>query len=692
MMIWGSGMPHPTFGCITNQCLGNPTIDATLTLGGDDAEVFGADFLGTTGITVNGTGADIHDNYFINNSNTGAFVAGGGADIHDNCFSGGSLGIGVDGGGSATITANFIGGGAPGLSPLTYGGILLNNGAIDSIAGNTIGVAGGSYGIRSLRPIDSITGNTITVDSAGGGEGIRFIGVPSINGIVISTNTISLDNSVSGDAWGIGFDGCGDITYTEIASNTITVEGEGASTGGIAAVDGGGDYYLDISGNSITVPDANLDAWGIVLDADGSITADIHDNPLIRVTDAGGNASGISLTAGRDTTANIYDNSTITVTGAGGDAIGIDLVAVSGDVYTNSTLSFYGTDTDIDVSAAYDACGVRLWADGDIPWARISSGDISVYSAAGSAAGISLTADENVGIADIALSLMGVTTDAPAGLGCGAYGVGIFANDESGSGGGDVYSASVAGGELSVTSTNGFAAGVFEWVRGDLMGRVYQVDMNISGRWDNTYLGVDAFPVGVLLTAYGDVGLSSEFLIRRTETVVTNSTEEAWGYVINPFTGESVINPSTGLPETATSGDVYAEIWQNELYAEGRWDGMHGTGYGVIGMIIRADGWIGQNPSGSPPSYRATVAHENLGGLMSNVPCLLFSFESGMAGTGPPGNFMASLWSNFIFPGPVGYANPLGLLYSTGVDTNFPDSAWWFNGGHAGSGSDYIMQ
>ncbi len=262
LMIWGSGQPHPTFGIITNQMSGYPTVADELILSGGAIDVFGTTYAGSNGITVNGANANIHHNYF-----TGNYWS-----------------IGVYSG-SAAITDNFIGGGADGLTPTRSG----------------IYAGGGS--------ISSISRNTITASSNGGGYGIYFNTVPTVTGTVISDNIISVDDTMGTLAAGILFSNCGPITGTTITSNTVTVAVDNTGYAyGIGAIFGTGDYGFEIGSNSITVNGAAVGAWGIDLDTPGgSITADIHDNPLVTVSGAG-DSYGIGLSAGRSIYASITGN------------------------------------------------------------------------------------------------------------------------------------------------------------------------------------------------------------------------------------------------------------------------------------------------------------------------------------------------------------------------------------------------
>ncbi len=208
LMIWGSGMPHPLYGVITNQVSGYPTIADELILGGGAIDVFGSTYTGANGITVAGADANIHHNYFSGNT-WGINVAGGSAAITDN-----------------DIICDYTAG-----PPIA--GIIVSGGSISAISRNAI-TAGGAVTLY----------------------GIYFSGVPSINGAVISDNTIALSYDSPGTlAAGIFFSGADTtITDTRIMSNTITVTApDTGSVYGIGSLLSAGDLGLEVGGNTITV-------------------------------------------------------------------------------------------------------------------------------------------------------------------------------------------------------------------------------------------------------------------------------------------------------------------------------------------------------------------------------------------------------------------------------------------------------
>lgn len=246
LMIWGSGMPHPTYGYITNQYLTAPDVSSYLYITADNVEVFGSNFTATNlGIHVRdvGAGTYIHDNTFTGETNAGVSILRSVATISGNTFTDCHLGI-RDGGGTVTISDNTFNGGAF--------GVYVNVGATGTltITDNTIGTAADpitDYGIcieaGGNVVVNGISDNDITVHGSGGG-----ILASDIRNVSFSDNdiTVTSDDDL---ALGISLHSYGDITG-RITGGTITVNGYTFAHGINIAPSTG---TIGISGDPLTI-------------------------------------------------------------------------------------------------------------------------------------------------------------------------------------------------------------------------------------------------------------------------------------------------------------------------------------------------------------------------------------------------------------------------------------------------------
>jgi hypothetical protein len=383
MMIWGSGMPHPTFGAISNDFAGYPTIDSTLFLNGNDDDAFGMYLAAGTGIE-NTADTLIHNNGFLNNnfgivitggspaidSNTFSGIPGNGVLVNDgspfisnNVFVGGSADIYFNAGPGGTVSGNALVGASYGIytNPAFGGtlsvtdntfdgnstGLIADGGAAFTVTGNTFD--GNDTGVQFFDGTLTATGNTLTCDTYGfylgtispilvDDNGITVTGTGNAVGIyftntnadaTITDNVIAILNA-DGSAGGIAFDACGDIDAT-ITGNVMDITNAGDYSGGIAAFDGTGGVDVVVSGNTVRIDDPGGDAGGIVFDTTGgTIAADIGDN-TVTISDALGAAVGIGLSSTSDVMAHIDGNDlTGGVTGSGVSVTGLFSDEVAG--------------------------------------------------------------------------------------------------------------------------------------------------------------------------------------------------------------------------------------------------------------------------------------------------------------------------------------------------------------------------
>jgi len=324
LWIWGSGMPHPTYGYITNQYLTAPDI-YELSITADGVEVFGNNFVGTTGTTASGSGTYVHDNYFT--AATGLTVSGGSSTITNNIFSG-TYGIYTDGG-LSTITGNNFGG--------TYGVYTVSGTSI--VMDNTFS---STYGVYTTGGTSTVTGNTFTgtygAYTAGGTAKISYNIFNSGYGVYTTGGTSTIDANTFTGTYGVyGTGGTVSVTDNDFLGNTYGIYADGGSftvtgnTIGNAAnpithtgIYAAGSTILNaVSDNTIVVTGTGLDAYGICLNnlAASFILAD-ND---ITVTNTGGHAYGI---LGYSDSGNIFGSITGgTITASGTRGFGIYLAA-----------------------------------------------------------------------------------------------------------------------------------------------------------------------------------------------------------------------------------------------------------------------------------------------------------------------------------------------------------------------------
>ncbi len=246
LMIWGSGMPHPTYGYITNQYLTAPDISSYLEITGDNAEVFGSNFTDPVcGIFTTGSGTYIHDNTFTAGSvmDYGVATYGGSATISGNTFTNFNYGIYAERT-PVTISNNTFAGGSYGVYAYDPDNLMTL-----TITDNTIGTAADPItynGIYSHAGIvyDEISGNDITVHGSGSVSGITIFG----GEVALSDNTITVTSDTS-SATGIGL-GTGDSIRGSITGGTITANGYTLAQGINIAPSTG---TIGISGDPFTI-------------------------------------------------------------------------------------------------------------------------------------------------------------------------------------------------------------------------------------------------------------------------------------------------------------------------------------------------------------------------------------------------------------------------------------------------------
>jgi hypothetical protein len=621
LLIWGSGAAHPTYGYITNQYLTSPDISALeITAGG--VEVFGSNFVGTTGITTGGSGTYVHDNYFT--ATTGLNVTGGSATITNNIFSD-TYGVYTDGGVS-TITGNTFGG-TYGVYTVGGSSIVTDNtfssgygvyttGGTSTVTGNTFSGTYGAYGMGGSSTVtdNDFLGNTFGIYADGGDFTItgntigtaanpvtytgiylgQALGVYSVTG-----NTMAVSNTGS-NAYGIVSYvanlvlGSNDISVTSgltaygIYGHSDTDDLTGSITGGSITATGNSAYgaYLEAAGGSIgsstspfTVSGATIDAagtgdtYGLYLSTGGDLYGSVIDSNITGTSESG-TGYGIYKYASSTLNGSITGG---TITAGGTSAYGIYLRTYYGSIGSAaSPFTISGVTVDA-TGTGGNAYGIWQYTQEGSLFGSITGGSITASGTRG--VGISLEAPGAIGDSGSPFTVSGSTITATSTT---DFAAGFMAYTD----GGDIW-ALLTGNTITATSSDYIANGVYEFASGSLGGRIYGGSVTASGLVaEGAYL-CGAHAIGSLARPYTISGAT--FDVTATSDTYTYGVR----YLTDGYLYTSILDSS--ITSRDTLGTAFG------VYGYG-YDGFYGTidnstitatGLEAYGVQLRSNGSIG---------------------------------------------------------------------------------------------------
>jgi len=563
LLIWGSGMPHPTYGTITNQYLTSPDI-YELDITADGVEIFGGSFVDDYGVVTSGSGTLVHDNTFNGNDNAGVYITGGTstitgnsftncysgtytlsgtATISGNTFTGGNYGV-YTSGGTTLVTENefnnissgcgaYLNGGSVTITDNTFTGdrygVLVGNGTA-TISENTI--VGGVYGVSGSGGTFTITDNTIGTDA----------NPMTVAGIELSGGTIN-----------------------EISGNTITVYNSSTSVYGILSYIGD----LVLSGNDITVTSGSNSAYGIFCRYGGNITGSITGG-TINATGSG-EATGIYLYAFGGPSSSVGESgNAFEISGVeiDAEATSTDSPFVNG-IYLRGTNNIYA-DIDLDGST------IDAEADDGFAYGIYEEANNNVYGSITDADGsgfINLNGLDTYGVYLIAYNgaIGGSGTGnafeisdielESSSIGYYAYGLDLLA-------GTDIYM-EITDVSLSSTANLGMAYGICGTWNNGLFGSISGGYISASGLYAH---GVDLYSNGTSSTIGGS-GTGNAFTISEsTITATSTGNQTTYGlylYAYNDLYTEIDLG-TTGLIRATGSGStsygIYEQSYVGSIY------------------------------------------------------------------------------------------------------------------------------